>query len=70
MKRTINAHKGGRTHRVNARITEQHRRQAAEIKQATGKSVADILEEAIAARYAELETEGGHLVRVFHGPLK
>jgi hypothetical protein len=65
VKREITPHKGGRTHKINTRITPAARKQAEEIKAATGRTIADILEDAIKAEYEKTEPPAGHLVRIW-----
>ncbi|HXV42963.1 MAG TPA: ribbon-helix-helix protein, CopG family [Anaerolineae bacterium] len=48
-KREITPHKGGRSERVNIRATPETKRLLELIRQRTGKSAADILEEAVQA---------------------
>lgn len=52
--RSITPHKGGRTERFYGRCTPEIKQMEIEIKRLTGKSAADLFEEIVLKKYAEL----------------
>ena len=52
--RSITAHKGGRTERVYVRATPEIKQKLKEINERTGKTAADLFEELVLLKHAEL----------------